>query len=109
MNEPAPLTKSIQTGTRKVQTAFCPLGDRNCTRMARLGMCTTPECPLVAKERRMAARAGRPKSLIDLHSDWIDFDMPFSESELEAATSPLYVECLSQSCMPSPHRAKRPS
>jgi hypothetical protein len=107
MDKTAPATQSTQTETRKVQTAFCPLGDRNCTRMAKLGMCTTPECPIVAKERRMAAKAGRPKSLIDLHSDWIDFDMPFSESELEAATSPLYVECLSQSCMPSPRRPKR--
>ena len=87
-----------------VAADFCPLGDRACKRFAKLGMCKTPECPLVAKERRMAMAASRPKSLIDLQSDYLDVDMPFSTADLEEATSPLYIECLSQSGLPSPFR-----
>jgi hypothetical protein len=85
-------------------TDFCPLGDRNCKRFMKLGVCNLPECPITAKERRMAAKAAQPKSLIELTPDFIDVDMPFSATDLESATSPLYVECLAQSGIPSPYR-----
>lgn len=99
---PIPALQIAETNVTEVTTEYCALGNRNCKRYEKLGVCTTPECPIVAKERRMAAKAAQPKSLIDLHADFIDVDMPFSLGELEEATSPIYLECLSQSGMPSP-------
>lgn len=83
----------------KLEAEFCPLGDRNCKRFTKLGMCSTPECPIVAKERRMAAKAARPS--LDT-SKFIDVDLPFDVKELESLTSPLYVECLGSSDWPRP-------
>lgn len=81
-----------QTQRVKIEAQFCSLGDRNCKRFTKLGVCQLPECPIIAKERRMAAKAAIPKNLFETISDSLDVDFPFSVQELEKCSSPLYVE-----------------
>jgi DNA-binding response OmpR family regulator len=74
---------------------FCDLGQRACKRFKSKGVCNQPECPLVAAERRkMAAKAAVPQV-----ADMIDVDMPFSMSEVSAATSEAYAHALGRSDM----------
>ncbi len=76
---------------------YCSLGQRSCKRMTKQGTCNQPECPLVAAERRKAAKAGIVVSLIP---DPIDVDMPFSRREVASMTSDAYVSALGRSDMP---------
>ncbi len=76
---------------------YCSLGQRNCKRMAKQGMCKQPECPLIVAERKKAARLGIVVSMVP---DPIDVDMPFSRTEVASVTSEAYVAALGRSDMP---------
>ena len=74
---------------------FCDLGQRSCRRYKTKGVCKQPECPLVASERKkMAARTAGPQL-----ADMMDVDMPFSMSEVAAATSEAYAFALGRGDM----------
>lgn len=79
---------------------FCDLGQRSCKRYKTKGVCKQVECPLVVSERkkRVAAAAAPQKA------DIIDVDMPFSMSEVAAATSEAYAHALGRGDMPVPGR-----
>jgi DNA-binding response OmpR family regulator len=77
---------------------YCSLGARACKRLAKQGMCKQPECPIVAGERRKAAKAGR---VVPIVPDPIDVDMPFSLTEVASMTSEAYALSLGSSDMPN--------
>ena len=74
---------------------FCELGERACKRFKTKGACQQPECPLVVAERRKKA----PVAMAAQANDFIDVDMPFSFSEVAAATSEAYADALGRSDM----------
>lgn len=74
---------------------FCDLGDRSCKRFKAKGACHQPECPLVVTERKKKA----PVAMASQATDFIDVDMPFSFSEVAAATSEAYADALGRSDM----------
>jgi DNA-binding NtrC family response regulator len=77
---------------------YCSLGARSCKRFVKQGICKQPECPIVAGERKKAAKAGKVVPMID---DPIDVDMPFSFSEVASMTSVTYANALGSSDMPN--------
>jgi len=77
---------------------FCALGNRNCKRFKTKGICREPECPIVTAERKKGTRAGIVSPTV---LDPIDVDMPFSASEVAAATSEAYLASLDRSDMPN--------
>lgn len=77
---------------------YCHRGERRCKRVVKQGVCKQPECPVLAGERKKAAKAGR---VIPIVPDPIDVDMPFSRSEVLAMTSQAYVDALGPSGMPN--------
>lgn len=77
---------------------YCTLGARACKRFAKQGMCKQPECPIIAGERKKAAKFGKVVSLV---ADPIDVDMPFSRTEVASMTSEAYADALGPSDMPN--------
>lgn len=75
---------------------FCELGQRSCKRVRTKGVCKTPECPIVAKQRK----TGRLVAVAPAVSDPIDVDLPFSAREVAAATSEAYVAALGRGDLP---------
>ena len=88
----------VESKPPEAAVEYCELGRRNCKRFKAKGVCKQPECPIVASERKKAARAAVASPLV---LDPIDVDMPFSASELAAATSPTYVAALGRSDLPN--------
>jgi CheY-like chemotaxis protein len=85
---------------------FCDLGQRSCKRFKSKGECRQPECPLVVAERKKKAVAAAPRV-----ADFIDVDMPFSFTEVAAATSEAYADALGRGDMAvtgrwNPNKAK---
>jgi DNA-binding NtrC family response regulator len=76
---------------------FCSLGQRNCKRFAKKGVCQMGECPMVTAEKKK----GRAAILTDHVFDPIDVDLPFSASEVAAVTGDTYVSALGRSDMPN--------
>ena len=74
---------------------FCDLGQRACKRFKSKGVCKQPECPLVVSERKKKAQVVIATGL----ADQIDVDMPFSFSEVAAATSEAYADALGRGDM----------
>jgi len=74
---------------------FCDLGERSCKRFKTKGACQQPECPLVVAERKKKA----PVAMAAQANDFIDVDMPFSFTEVAAATSEAYADALGRSDM----------
>ena len=74
---------------------FCDLGQRACKRYKSKGVCKQPECPLVVSERRKR----KPVVVSAGLADQIDVDMPFSFSEVAAATSEAYADALGRGDM----------
>ena len=74
---------------------FCDLGERSCKRFKAKGACAQPECPLVVAERKKKA----PVAMAAQANDFIDVDMPFSFTEVAAATSEAYADALGRSDM----------
>ncbi len=83
---------------KRPSAEYCSLGDRSCKRFAKQGMCKQPECPIIAGERKKAAKAGR---VVPIAADPIDVDMPFSWSEVASVTSVAYANSLGSSDMPN--------
>jgi DNA-binding NtrC family response regulator len=77
---------------------YCSLGGRSCKRFVKQGMCKQPECPIVAGDRRKAAKAGK---VVPIVPDPIDVDMPFSWTEVSSMTSESYANALGSSDMPN--------
>jgi len=77
---------------------YCSMGGRSCKRFVKQGMCKQPECPIIAGERKKAAKAGRVISIVP---DPIDVDMPFSRTEVASMTSEAYANALGSSDMPN--------
>jgi len=77
---------------------YCALGNRSCKRFAKQGTCKQPECPIIAGERKKAARLG---NVIAIAPDPIDVDMPFSRTEVASLTSEAYANALGPSDMPN--------
>ena len=77
---------------------YCTLGNRSCKRFVKQGMCKQPECPIIAGERKKAARFGK---VIPIVPDPIDVDMPFSRTEVASMTSESYADALGPSDMPN--------
>jgi DNA-binding NtrC family response regulator len=75
---------------------FCDLGRRSCKRYKTKGVCNQPECPLVAADRRKRVAA----AVIPQAADIIDVDMPFSMTEVAAATSEAYAHALGRGDLP---------
>jgi len=71
----------------------CDLGQRACKRYISKGVCKQPECPLVVSARKKKAPIVVSAGL----GDQIDVDMPFSFSEVAAATSEAYADALGRS------------
>jgi CheY-like chemotaxis protein len=88
----------VESKPPEAAAEYCELGRRNCKRFKAKGVCKQPECPIVASERKKVARATVASPLV---LDPIDVDMPFSASELAAATSPTYVAALGRSDLPN--------
>ena len=88
----------VEPKHKGVSLEFCDLGQRNCKRFTAKGVCKQPECPIVASERKKAARTAAASPLV---LDPIDVDMPFSASEVAAATSATYVAALGRSDLPN--------
>jgi DNA-binding response OmpR family regulator len=85
--------------SKPVQAAdYCSLGARSCKRFVKQGICKQPECPIVAGERKKAAKAGK---VVPIVADPIDVDMPFSFSEVASMTSETYANALGPSDMPN--------
>jgi DNA-binding response OmpR family regulator len=74
---------------------YCDLGKRPCKRFKAKGACQQPECPLVVAERKKRA----PAAVAAQAADFIDVDMPFSHSEVAAATSEAYADALGRGDM----------
>jgi DNA-binding response OmpR family regulator len=74
---------------------LCDLGQRACRRFKSKGVCKQPECPLVISERKKKP----PVVVSSARGDQIDVDMPFSFSEVAAATSEAYADALGRSDM----------
>ncbi|MFB3896152.1 MAG: hypothetical protein ACE14V_07615 [bacterium] len=73
---------------------YCEKGQRDCKRFELKGQCEG-ECPIVAREQKLAAEGKLPKvkkSLAELYREPVDVDMPFELEDLVAMTSPEYVE-----------------
>jgi DNA-binding NtrC family response regulator len=81
-----------------VAPGYCSLGNRECKRFVKQGMCKQPECPIIAGERKKAAKFG---NVISIVPDPIDVDMPFSRTEVASMTSEAYAEALGPSDMPN--------
>ncbi len=79
---------------------FCDLGQRSCKRYKTKGVCKQVECPLVVSERKKRVAAAAVPQTADI----IDVDMPFSMSEVAAATSEAYAHALSRGDVPVPGR-----
>jgi len=77
---------------------FCMLGGRSCKRFAKQGMCKQDECPIIAGERKKAAKFGK---VVPIVPDPIDVDMPFSRTEVASMTSEAYADALGPSDMPN--------
>ncbi len=77
---------------------YCSLGDRSCKRFVKQGMCKQPECPIIAGERKKAAKAG---NVISIAPDPIDVDMPFSRTAVASMTCEAYADALGSSDMPN--------
>lgn len=77
---------------------YCSLGNRSCKRFVKQGMCKQTECPIIAGERKKAARFGKVISIVP---DPIDVDMPFSRTEVASMTSEAYADALGPSDMPN--------
>jgi DNA-binding NtrC family response regulator len=75
---------------------FCAKGERSCKKYVKSGECAEI-CPFVAKAQKEAAKSKVQRSFVD---DPIDVDMPFSFSEVAAATSEAYAMSLGNSDMP---------
>ena len=75
---------------------FCPSGQRSCKKFVKQGECKGV-CPFVVAEQK---KASLTRSLTDTIVDPMDVDMPFSFSEVAAATSPAYAMSLGASDMP---------
>jgi DNA-binding NtrC family response regulator len=81
----------------KVAEDYCSLGQRNCKRFVKKGLCQAEICPIVAAEEKK----GRKAVALSPHVfDPIDVDMPFSQAEVSAMTSENYVLALGRSDMP---------
>jgi ActR/RegA family two-component response regulator len=80
----------------KPSAQFCSLGERNCKKFEKNGVCKSGECPLAAAETK---KRGQVTDLTPFVSDPIDVDMPFSAREVAAATCPAYVGALGRSDM----------
>jgi len=91
------LTRSDVTVTPQIAADFCSLGQRNCKRFLKKGVCQQEECPLVVAERKKSGRAAVATAHV---FDPIDVDMPFSASEVAALTSEAYVAALGPGDMP---------
>jgi DNA-binding response OmpR family regulator len=76
---------------------YCALGERSCKRFVKQGMCKQPECPIVANERKKAAKSG---TITYMMTDPIDVDMPFSRAEVASITGETYVNALGRGDMP---------
>jgi hypothetical protein len=73
---------------------YCEKGQRDCKRFELKGQCEG-DCPIVAREQKLAAEGKLPKvkkSLAELYQEPVDVDMPFELEELVAMTSPEYAE-----------------
>jgi DNA-binding NtrC family response regulator len=92
------LTRSDIAVAHKVERAldFCPKGERSCKKYVKSGECAEI-CPFVLKAQKDAAKSKVQKSFVD---DPIDVDMPFSFSEVAAATNEAYAMSLGNSDMP---------
>jgi CheY-like chemotaxis protein len=88
----------VHSAPQPAQSDFCPLGKRSCKRVKTRGVCKQAECPIVTAERKKAARVAAAGPLV---SDPIDVDLPFSASEVAAATSDDYVALLGRDGMPN--------
>jgi len=86
-----------QTPSASLPVDYCSLGERSCKRFAKQGMCKQPECPIIASERKKAAKSG---TVVYMMTDPIDVDMPFSRAEVASMTSETYVNALGRSDMP---------
>lgn len=75
---------------------FCELGQRNCKRVKTKGVCKTPECPVITKQKK----TGRLVAVAPTIGDPIDVDLPFSAREVAAATSEAYVAALGRGDRP---------
>jgi len=75
---------------------YCPKGARSCKKYVKSGECSDV-CPFVLKAQKDAAKTKVQRSLVD---DPIDVDMPFSFSEVAAATNEAYAMSLGNSDMP---------
>jgi ActR/RegA family two-component response regulator len=87
-----------QTKKAEKKTAYCVLGHRECRRLVLEGKECVGECPIEAKEKKRAAKAGK-KTIIHTN-ELIDVDMPFNLSEVEEYTSSDYINCLDRSDIP---------
>jgi DNA-binding NtrC family response regulator len=98
----------VHPASRIAQSDFCPLGKRACKRVRSKGVCKQSECPIVAAQRKKAARVA---AAVPLVSDPIDVDLPFSATEVAAATSENYVAALGRDGMPNfgSRSAKKPA
>ena len=74
----------------------CHLGDRQCRRFIKKGVCRRPECPIVVAERKRAVQGGPTR----LAEDPIDVDLPFGAREVAAITGEAYVRALGRGDMP---------
>jgi len=94
------LTHSDIQQTKRIEkkTAYCQLGHRECRRLVLEGRECVGECPIEAKAKKKAAKAG--KKVIIHTNDLIDVDMPFNLSEVEEFTNSDYINCLDRSDMP---------
>jgi DNA-binding NtrC family response regulator len=81
----------------KVALDFCSLGQRACKKFVSKGVCQQEECPIVTAENKKKGRAAATTTFVN---DPIDVDMPFSATEVAAATSEAYVAALGRSDMP---------
>jgi DNA-binding NtrC family response regulator len=86
-----------QAAAPMVAADFCSLGQRNCKRFLKKGVCQQEECPLVVAEKKKEGRAAVATAHV---FDPIDVDMPFSASEVAALTSEAYVAALGPGDMP---------
>ncbi len=90
-----PLVEPVR---KAVADDFCSLGGRRCKKVKTKGICKEPECPIIVAERRKRARLEPAHYVV---SDPIDVDMPFSATEVAAATSDAYVACVGRDGMPN--------
>lgn len=83
-------------GTR-ISESFCPLGQMECKKYVKSGVCKG-KCPIRAKQERESA--AKKTALPPATQENIDVDLPFNAYEVAKMTSPEYVDILSRSDIP---------